>query len=273
MKIRTDPRGRLIVLAGLGQSGSNLPDNPPEDFSNNNNWYDDIADGPIDATVKIGNRMFQAEGAWVASAPPNYAPGIQGVVTLYDVMFEVGLSLERLSPTPCPSFARQILPLLQRVVQYQWTNLAVLHQLGWGSGASFLNPTRLYQLANPAPRFEPLRRMVFNQFRNPDFATFEPGLLPPCYGDATTLPATSNRQFQAVLPTQYFWLEQWADGQFIGDLAAAANASPAPPFLENLPLASQPDALTRASLDEGLGGPFHPGCELTGCAGASYSAL
>lgn len=262
-EIRTDAVGRLLVFAGLGQSGSNLPDNPPQDFSNNNNWYDDIADGPVDATVKIGNRVFQAEGAWVASAPPNYAPGLQGVVTLYDVMYEVGLTLLGQDPPSPPSFVRQILPLLKRNVQYQWTNLAVLQQYGWGSGESFLNPTRLAQLANPSPRFEPMRQALFSRFRNPNFATFQPDLLPPCYGDATSLPPTSNRQFQAVLPNQYFWLERWANGEFIPDLSAAANADEPPPNVGNLPLAQQPDALTRAALDEGLGGPFHPGCELT----------
>ena len=39
--------------------------------------------------------------------------------------------------------------------------------------------------------------------------------------------------------------------------------SPSPQRLEDLPLAEQPDALDRAALDECLGGPFHPGCELT----------
>lgn len=261
--IRTDPSGRLIVLAGLGQSGSNLPDNPPQNFSNNNNWYDDVADGPVDATVKIGNRVFQAEGAWVVSAPPNFAPGIDGVVTLYDVMYDVGLKLLGLEPPSPPSFSRQIFPLLKRNVQYQWTNLAVLQEYGWGSGHSFLNPTRLSQLANPGRRFEPVRRELFDRFRNPDFATFQPGLLPPCYGDATTLPPSSNRQFQAVLPNQYAWLEQWANGEFIPDLSVAANANAPPPSVEDLPLGQQPDALTRASLDAALGGPFHPGCELT----------
>jgi hypothetical protein len=33
--------------------------------------------------------------------------------------------------------------------------------------------------------------------------------------------------------------------------------------LEDLPLSEQPDALDRAVLDEALGGPFHPGCEMT----------
>jgi hypothetical protein len=62
---------------------------------------------------------------------------------------------------------------------------------------------------------------------------------------------------------QYGWLEQWANGEFIADLASVVNDTPPPPVLADLPLFEQPDALTRATLDEGLGGPFHPGCELT----------
>jgi hypothetical protein len=261
--VRTDGAGRLIVLGGLGQSGSSPAGLPVSGFSNNSNWYDDIADGPVDATVRVGNRVFQAEGAWVVSAPPNYAPGIQGVVTLYDLMYSTGLQLSGEPPPSPPSFARQIFPLLQRMVQYQWTNQGVLQEHGWASGGYFLNPVTLRQLASPGSRFEPIRRHFFHQWRNPDFASYQPDLLPPCYGDAAALPPTSNRQFEAILPMQYDWLGQWADGDFIADFSAIVNGAPPPPILEDLPLSEQPDALTRASLDEGLGGPFHPGCELT----------
>ena len=36
-----------------------------------------------------------------------------------------------------------------------------------------------------------------------------------------------------------------------------------PRRLEQIPLQEQPGALDRAALDEALGGPFHPGCEMT----------
>jgi hypothetical protein len=260
--VRTDSHGRLIVLGGNGQSGSWIPGAEATTFANNDTWYDDTADGPVDATVTIGGRTMQAEGAWVVTAPPNYAPGIQGVVTLYDVMYEAAMEMG-VEPPARPSFTRQILPLLQRTVLYQWTNRGVLFANGWGTPGNFMQPDFLRRLASASPRFRALRQSVFEQFRNPDFEAFEPDKLPPCYGDATTLPATSNRQYQAVLPNQYEWLAQWAEGDFLADLPASLVPPQGPPRLEQLPLSEQPGALNRASLDDCLGGPFHPGCELT----------
>ena len=36
-----------------------------------------------------------------------------------------------------------------------------------------------------------------------------------------------------------------------------------PENLDEIPLRERPGALDRAALDEALGGPFHPGCEMT----------
>lgn len=260
--LRTDPQGRLIVTGGQGQSGSMTPEIPAYTFANNDNWYDDTSDGPVDATVTFNGQTMQAEGAWVVTAPPNFAPGIQGVVTLYDVMYEVGMSMG-IEPPARPSFTRQIMPLLQRVVQYQWVNKGVLQLYGWATPGNFMKPGTLLRLANPSPRFKALRESVFKQFRNPDFATYEPDKLPPCYGDNTNLPPTSPRQFQAVLANQYAWLQQWAEGDFVADLPSNLNLPQWPENLSQLPISDQPEALNRASLDNCLGGPFHPGCELT----------
>src|SRR5690606_19913559 len=52
-----------------------------------------------------------------------------------------------------------------------------------------------------------------------------------------------------------------AAGDFDADWPAEGLAFPA--RLEDLPSAEQPGALDRAALDECLGGPFHPGCEMT----------
>ncbi len=260
--VRTDPQGRLIVLGGKGNSASWIPGEEAKTFANNNTWYDDTSDGPVDATVTIGGRTLQAEGAWVVTAPPNFAPGIQGVVTLYDVMYSVALEMGAQAPEK-PSFVRQILPLLQRSVLYQWTNRGVLLANGWGTPGNFMRPDFLRALSSAAPRFRSVRESVFEQFRNPDFDEYEPDKLPPCYGDATSLPATSNRQFQAILPNQYEWLAQWAAGDFVADLPASLVPAQGPANVERLPVSEQPGALDRASLDDCLGGPFHPGCELT----------
>src|ERR1700687_335651 len=51
-ELRTDDRGRLLVLGGDGPSASALGQ-PATTFANNEGWYDDSADGPVRATVTL----------------------------------------------------------------------------------------------------------------------------------------------------------------------------------------------------------------------------
>src|SRR5581483_4451113 len=92
-ELRTDAAGRLLVFGGTGRSTPAVPGLLATTFANNELWHDDTSDGPVDATVRIGGRDIPTTGAWVVVAPPNYAPGIQSVVTMYDVMFEVATLL------------------------------------------------------------------------------------------------------------------------------------------------------------------------------------
>jgi hypothetical protein len=89
----------------------------------------------------------------------------------------------------------------------------------------------------------------------------QPSALPPYYGDNTQLVPETPRQWMSVLPIQYEWLRQWAEGDFDADWPAEGLRYPS--RVEDLPVVEQPAALDRAALDECLGGPFHPGCELT----------
>src|SRR5207245_2133743 len=85
---RTDPDGRLLVVGGFGRS-----DGPAGDlltFSNNDNWFDDVSDGPVTASLELSDtgERVQAEPAWVIVAPPDFAPQVVNFVTLYDVAFQ-----------------------------------------------------------------------------------------------------------------------------------------------------------------------------------------
>ena len=105
-ELRTDEDGRLIFLGGRGLSGSmdNIPVQPGQ-FANTPGWHDDIADGPVDAVVKIGGRTLHAVGAWVLSAPPDYAPGIPAFVTGYDLIHEVATKLDPALAPARPKFS------------------------------------------------------------------------------------------------------------------------------------------------------------------------
>jgi hypothetical protein len=257
----TDDAGRLLVFGGAGRSAPAVPGLLANTFANNDLWHDDTGDGPVDATVRLNGRRIPVEGAWVVVAPPNYAPGIPGVVTMYDVLFEAAVALEPDLAPARPSFLRQIYPLFARMAANQWVNAGFLRDLGWGSGGDFLEPATLDALAHPGEKTRILRQTVFARFRDPAYRSMDEHALPPYYGDGVALPPDNPRQWMAVLASQYRSLRQWADGDFDADWPGQAPTFP--DRLEDLPLAEQPGALDRAALDECLGGPFHPGCEMT----------
>jgi L-Lysine epsilon oxidase N-terminal len=89
----TDGDGRLIVLGGLGRSDFAGKGPMPEldKGYDHDGWYDDVSDGPIDAKVVIGGTTFEAKAgnllpAWMIVGPPKFAPSVDPVVTLYDVL-------------------------------------------------------------------------------------------------------------------------------------------------------------------------------------------
>jgi hypothetical protein len=81
------------------------------------------------------------------------------------------------------------------------------------------------------------------------------------YGDNMNLIPSADRQYQAVTPTQYKFLQQWVAGSFESDLARLGRRPPQ--AIEEVALAARPQTLDRAALTFCLGGPFHPGCEMT----------
>src|SRR5215207_3579039 len=52
-ELRTDEAGRLLVFGGKGESAPAIPSTVAMTFANNDLWYDDTSDGPVDATVRI----------------------------------------------------------------------------------------------------------------------------------------------------------------------------------------------------------------------------
>ncbi|MER9145615.1 LodA/GoxA family CTQ-dependent oxidase [Mesorhizobium sp. M0871] len=119
-QLRTDDQGRLIVTGGDGISGAPAGMAVGPSFYNNEKWFDDVADGPVTAKVMLaGGATQDAEGgAWVIIGPPDYAPNIGGIVTLFDIVREKGNA-----PIPeVPSFAAEILPIIQRTRRHRWVN-------------------------------------------------------------------------------------------------------------------------------------------------------
>jgi hypothetical protein len=122
-ELRTDKQQNLLVLGGFGFSSSPTK-SEIIDFYTNPGWHDDLSDGPVTARIRLqdGTTIANIAPAWVIVAPPDFAPEIQGVVTLYDIMLQVGIDKLGVKPPAQVSFTNHVFPLLQRTRQLRWVN-------------------------------------------------------------------------------------------------------------------------------------------------------
>jgi hypothetical protein len=260
-EIRTDADGHLLFLGGLGKSAPFRKGLNPLTFANNVGWHDDVADGPVRATVTFSDATsMEAEPGYVAVTPPNFAPGLFGAVTMDDAVRE---TFQRLNWIPTPtstSFMQDVWPIFDRLTQLQWTNhgLFVLH--GHGSPLDAREPGTIGRLSDGSAGNAAWRNAVFALFRDPNAGgPVDEPKMPQIYGDGVDTP-NSALSLLSVTATQYEHLRRWAAGTF---MSGWPGALPVPPVFAHLPTADQVLHLERASLYDCLGGPFHPGIELT----------
>jgi hypothetical protein len=229
-ELRTDAKGRLIVLGGRGVSasvpsglplgdGSGIPGHPPNSFANNEGWHDDVADGPISATIRIPGQLDQVltNAAWVVVAPPDFAPYTNGITTLYDVASQAA----GMPVPPTPSFQNEVLPILRAASGLRWVSSLSFWQ---AISTDFQQLSRKGDAAADQARQDAL------------------GLLMNVEGNVLANFKFTDNQRQA--------LQKWANGQFVSD------------FDPNPPVAVlTPDGIDRASLSQAVGGGFFPGIE------------
>lgn len=255
-EIRTDEKGRLLFFGGKGDSASK-DETPATTFANNDGWHDDTSDGSVRATVTLNDLTMEAEPAMVVVAPPNYGQGLYSVVTLYDVVVDLFYRQQWLEKPTQPNFWEHIYPIFERLTQIQWVNEGFFFLFGHNSPSDFTNPELRDKLADPSEASKPDRQHLFEWFRNPDLDTHQPVKIPPFYGDAFNEYPNDSKVDLAVTSTQYYWLEQWKEGNFSTEQPATYQS------LKEMPPKLQTEALNKAALEECLGGPFHPGIELT----------
>lgn len=292
--ISTDDAGRLIFFGGHGKT-LQLPNAPDiQDYVNNDGWFDDVGDGPVSAIVvlKDGTRV-DAVGAWVTVAPPDFAPAVGNVVSLYETiwdvvvrnpaipipdlaMFRSGGAVSRLRQqrddwdattnrfkTYKPSFVDDIADVLYRAFSATY-----VHDPGDIKG-HFHNPIApqvCSDLGDPDTLKDPLREDVFKRLRDPDStdpadSRQMPRGLGDQYCDEEDHPAGSAeranpKRFFSLTRTQYAMFAQWAAGNFVSDGSS-------PPSIPKAPSAITPEGLDRAALEDCVGGPFFPGIEVS----------
>ena len=276
-ELRTDQAGRLLVLGGRGVSAS--PTGSPifnisdfDTFNNADGWYDDTSDGPVSAKVTIDGREIPVESAWVIVNPPNFAPGIIGWRTLYDLLYETQVAAGTLPAPQTTSFTNDILPLLQRLAGLQWVNagFAAAFHHGGDSGLHFDDPQLIAKLAQkPAPgtvdQHAELRNSIGLAFRLVDGPDLPPKPWPSkgwpwLYGDNYGSTQHSPREHFVVSDLRSQHLQRWMEGDFAADWVPGGSAVTS---LDQVLLQDQPAMLDRAALQYCLADAFHPGCELT----------
>ena len=244
----TDDKGRLLILAGHGDSkspiGASIQDG---NFANHDGWYDDAADGVVTATVRLkdGSTPLVAS-AWVLCAPPKFAPGLHVVVTLFDTLFQAAIDRDPTinpfnDPAFQPSIASDVLPILTRAANMR---------LVYSRGKPQFNPATAFHHTLTALSNMPLaaRTNIFNRLATPSATPGNPGTgggpMPKMWSDL--YPNGSNGTLTRI---QYKILQQWTAG------AVVTGTAPSPMD------AITPDGLTRAALEACVGGPFYPGIE------------
>lgn len=296
-----ETNGSLIFYSGDGVSASLNPSDLNTDFADNSNWYDDICDGRVTAklTPKGGGETIILDGpeaaAWIASAPPDYAPQINPISSLYDLV--TGADSGEVK-TDEASVLSMVLPLLFKFYQMQWVNLSdflapsfkeVIDQL--------VHKGKFHYLYTPGDESQATREAIFTLFRNPRYNYINEGIIPskdvtsfdalgipalpeklPYYvGDGINYPG-SPAQWFAIPPFLYDQMEQWSNGLFTtppdltGFMEQDHKLNPMVRLGEYyqkdfVDAAKDPQKapllMTRAVLETLYGGGFHPGVELT----------
>lgn len=254
----TDGAGRLIVLGGFGKSRS-PSGRGLTNFANNDGWCDDVSDGPVRATIQLngGAETVEAEPARVIVAPPDFAPPIENVVTLYDVVYNIATKLHPLLAVQedgrTLSFASDIYPILSRPPNLHWVSDSATRGHGPGRRGHFLTDSQMQLLSSNdkssnSPAFR-RRNTVFMRLQRPLELGGNQGDMPPLPGGDTSVTLTE---------VQYKLMQKWASGEFEADWA---GHPPKPSALDDVSIQDQPAALDRAALESCAGGGFYPGIE------------
>lgn len=250
--------GRLIVLAGKGRSGFELPlapnDDPsktPQHFADNDGWFDDTSEGPVTATLRLKATGEQppVSAARVIVGPPDFAPDIQNFVTLYDIVHQVAIDKGLVEKPTTFSFMRFVRPVLVRASGYGWVNASGDSGHGGDGRGNF--EAAMDVLANPETSAG-RRPRIFRRLRDPHNAVNPSFAMPRLFSEAG-YPEKDLRAL-ALTPIQYEAMAKWAmvptPPDFVWD-------SPADPWAGQ----ALPEALDRIALEGCAGGGFFPGIE------------
>lgn len=226
-EIRSDTDNHLLVLGGHGKSASPLGTGIGH-FWANDDWYDDVSDGPVSATITLRSDSSTppVAGAWVIVAPPKYAPHQQSVITLYDRVLHAMIDGGLLPAPATTSYTDDVFPVLQRARDTRWVETTL--------GA--------HTWSDPVTS-DPLRNAIFNRLKAPGGGG---GNMPQIFDSGTT----DDR----LTATQHAHMQRWRDNNFTNDWVGVPAPEPT----------VTPHGMDRSALEACVGGAFFPGIEAGG---------
>lgn len=271
-ELRSDPEGRLIFIGGMGFAES-VGNTKLENYANNPGWFDDVSDGPVSATLTVNGKRIDADGAWIVTAPPDFAPALPNYRSMYDTLADIFVradsskvlppEMERLRriwkdpEASKPSFTADIYPVLHTMSQI-WR--VYLDKGAIEPGVPPINYHRTFdekamKLLGTEDEFDlgEVERIV-ERIRHPDTtSTSTKALMPHSLGNE---PYQSEPKtiYHSVSRLQYHMLKAWSQGNAELDWAGA-------PVVAD-PTDVSPHGLDQAALMNAIGGAFYPGIEM-----------
>ena len=258
-EMRMDESGRLLVLGGFGESDSPKGRSLTEgEFANNDGWHDDVSDGPVTASVKLkGSPKYEdALPAWVICPPPDFAPAIGNVISLYDTLLQVAIDKLNYQLPEIPSFTNDIYPILSRANNMKWVSMMMwkMHHTHGSRPGIMESKHKDMEDANALITDAALRQKVFDKLADPNNPLAgEDNDMPMLWSDYYHEQTRDNGEPRnlTLCEWQYDYLEKWAKGRFSDDWSGL----PIPSSTITAP------GLDKAALENCIGGAFYPGIE------------
>ena len=255
-ELRVESDGCALVLAGCGRSESPSGTNIIN-YANNPGWFDDTADGPVDASVILHengeSRQVPVQGAWVITAPPNFAPRVQAVVTLYDMLFNRAVLEGVLKRPSKPSFSEDIYPLLEAAlnVRHVYATEVGGQSIVYHSFNNLLDVDSHLSTREWLLSFIRVPKSLRSEYPNRSRQWSNMPKLRDANNDWD--PDGRRDSGFTLTETQYHMLDQWSKGEI--DRSGAHGQPPQPP------LHITAHGMDRAALMNCVGGAFYPGIE------------
>lgn len=286
-QLRTDAVGRLVFVPGGAVAGARGAA-PIKDYANNDGWFDDVCDGQVSVRLRLrvgGKTITVPVGpSWVLVGPPDFAPDLPQMVTLYDALLDVAVrnglvpkdeSLYTTGPLGSMSglakdlaggrtslsaykvrFDEDIAPILRSAIASMW--VFEPGQYAHTTLGGPVPPAAMWGYLSDPAQPDTVRRTIFARLRKPGTPGATPkDDMPRLLGDDPYDQFKTRRIGLSLTVTQYALMERWANGAFVASALGPASLN-MPPLAGTI----TPGGLDRAALEFASGGAFYPGIEV-----------